>query len=181
MNDIDEKFELVLHGYRVFILAYNLAKELGYDECFCREVAIAGSFHDIGKFNLNENILNKSKKLTQEEFDYIKTHVIESVDIIKSFLKDKDILSAVEQHHENVDGSGYPKGLNKEEIDNRAKIISICDVYDALTSNRTYRHKYSHAKALEEMSKMKNKFDPHLYEAFIKVVMKLHRPFILEA
>ncbi len=98
----------------------------------------ASSLHDIGKINVPDEILNKPGKLTNEEFEYIKRHPVDGAEIIKNtFLRETE--AGILQHHERLDGSGYPNGLKDREICLEAKIIAVVDTYDAMTSDRPYR------------------------------------------
>jgi len=119
----------------------------------CKNVFWAGLLHDIGKTKLNQRILNKKEKLTAEEFEYIKQHVTLGVEFLRKYKVSKDIYKVVEQHHEHDDGSGYPNGLKGDEISLEAKLLRYADVYDALTSNRSYRRRYTRHQAREIMAK----------------------------
>jgi len=119
----------------------------------CKNVFIAGLFHDIGKIKLNQSILNKKNKLTAEEFEYLKQHVTLGVELLKKYEVPKRIYTIVEQHHERDDGTGYPKRLRENEICIEAKILRTVDVYDALTSNRAYRNRYTRQQARKIMIK----------------------------
>ena len=101
-------------------------------------MALASLFHDIGKFFIPDEILNKPSKLSDEELNYIKMHSTYSSELLKGkFIE--DISQIVEQHHERLDGSGYPKGLKGNQIRIEARIIGVADSYDAMTTNRAYR------------------------------------------
>lgn len=116
-----------------------------------RNIFWAGLLHDIGKIKLDQSILNKKEKLTEGELEYIKLHVILGVELLKKFKIPEEIYKIVEQHHEHEDGTGYPNGLKENEICIEAKILRNVDVYDALTSNRSYRKKYTRQQAREIM------------------------------
>ena len=98
--------------------------------------------HDIGKLKIDPKILNKKGKLTDEEFEEIKKHPVLGYEIVKDMDLPEKIKEAVLMHHEKINGTGYPSGLKGEEISNYAKIVSICDIYDAMTSTRTYRKRF---------------------------------------
>lgn len=115
----------------------------------CWNIFWAGLLHDIGKVRLDQNILNKKEKLTATEYDHVKRHVILGVELLIKYKVPEEIYKIVEQHHEHEDGTGYPNGLRENEICIEANILRIVDVYDALTSNRSYRKKYSRHQANE--------------------------------
>ena len=115
----------------------------------CKNIFIAGLFHDVGKFRLDQNILNKKEKLTAAEFEHIKQHVVLGVELLRKHNVKDEIINIVEQHHERDDGTGYPKGLVENKICKEAKILRYADVYDALTSNRSYRKKYTRQQAIK--------------------------------
>ena len=117
----------------------------------CRNVFIAGLLHDIGKIELNQSILNKKGKLTTEEYEHIKLHVNLGVQILKKYNISENIYKIVEQHHESEDGTGYPNGLKGDDILIESKILRTTDIYDALTSNRSYRRKYTNKQAINIM------------------------------
>jgi HD-GYP domain-containing protein (c-di-GMP phosphodiesterase class II) len=113
------------------------------------EVTIAGLLHDIGKIKLDKNILHKPGNLSKKEFDHIKKHSQFGYDIIKSQNISTDIKMGVLLHHEKIDGSGYPLGLKGADIHKYAKIIAIADIYDAMTSDRPHRKKFSPFTAIQ--------------------------------
>ena len=111
-------------------------------------IRAAGLLHDIGKISIPERILQKTSKLTDEEYAIMKTHVENSTKMIR-YLPDMDyVIPAVVGHHERYDGRGYPDGLKGDEIPISAQIVSVADVYDALVSERVYKKAYSHEKAM---------------------------------
>lgn len=150
---IINNFRLIKHSMNVAFFSYLAAKKMKLSRMQCRNVFFAGLLHDIGKIKLDKKILNKKDKLTSWEYEYIKRHVILGVQLLRKYSVPKVITDIVEQHHEREDGTGYPKGLADNEICTEAKIIRRVDIYDALTSNRSYRKKYSSEKAREIMSK----------------------------
>ncbi len=163
------------HSENVAYYAKHLALALKLREEECEDVYIAGLLHDIGKIGVPDSILLKPTKLEMSEFELIKMHSYISGQIIEksesySYLKD-----AVKHHHENYDGSGYPDGLKGEEIPLYSRILSIADVFDALTTSRIYRASMSFNDAISIMDDMqkKNKFDPQLYKTFLVMIKKL--------
>ena len=102
-------------------------------------LVIAGLLHDVGKIILPKEVLAKTSKLSDEEYQLVKQHTLKGYELVEAKELDERIKLAILQHHERNDGSGYPKGLKDQEISDFAKIIAIADVYDAMTSNRVYR------------------------------------------
>ena len=141
MADIanEDLVEGIRHGIIVSNLARLLAMKLNMEDIYCYEMAKAGLLHDIGKLMVPEDILKKPDKLTDEEFQLIKLHPIMGYDLIKDENLDPRIKEAILKHHEKCDGSGYPSMLKGDNINEFAKIIAIADVYDAMTSKRSYR------------------------------------------
>lgn len=126
----------------------------------------SGLFHDIGKIELDLTLLNKKNSLNDDEFEIIKKHSILGYDIMKKFLMPIEMQYAALYHHERWDGKGYPMKLKEQEIPLVARIISICDVFDALTSDRPYRKAFSLDEALNIMNDSKNQFDQELLKLF---------------
>ncbi len=143
------------HLLNVSIIAGIFAKWLHLDQTDVMNLSIAGLLHDIGKTQLNLTILNKKEKLTQEEFDHLKTHTTLGYNLIESFPLDFGIKQAVLLHHEKMNGSGYPLRPDWDSIHKYAKIIAIVDMYDAMTSDRPYHkrcHPFVAIRTLEEQS-----------------------------
>lgn len=156
--------EIKMHGYRVSKAASNIAEIMGLGKEEIEKAKICGLLHDIGKFFINPDILNKKTELTQDEYSIIKKHVVHSKNymIKKGYHEYADI---VLYHHERIDGSGY-YGLAGKEIPLISKIIALADVYDALNSNRAYRKAYKRDIALKIIEQEKHKFDIDIYKAF---------------
>ncbi len=127
------------HSLNVALIARAIAKWMGYKREQLEIVTAAGLLHDIGKVKIDPAILNKKEKLTDEEFDTVRSHARLGFDILKRTNLSPHIKYAALQHHERADGSGYPRGLEMEEIDDVASIIAIADVYDAMISTRSWR------------------------------------------
>ena len=143
------------HSVRVSMISGLLAKWCGLDDSKIKDAALAGLLHDIGKCNIPDNILNKPGALDIEEFKVMKTHAILGYILVKDIPNvSYDVMLAVMQHHERVDGSGYPNGLRGNEISYLAKIVAVADVYCAMTQDRVYK-KASHP--FETMSYMLEK------------------------
>lgn len=136
------------HCLNVSILANIFAHWLKLSETQIKEVTISGLLHDIGKIKIDNLVLNKPGKLTPEEFDLIKKHSSYGYDTIKDQKISLEIKQGVLYHHEKGDGTGYPEGLMEQDIPLYAKIITIVDIYDAMTSNRSYHNKFSPFKVI---------------------------------
>lgn len=158
-----------MHSVAVCALMIALARQLGLDEKQTREAGMAGLLHDLGKAMIPLEVLNKPGKLTDAEFDLVKTHPEEGY---KLLLEGKDVSEVVKDvclhHHEKVDGSGYPKRLNGETMSLFAKMGAVCDVYDAITSNRPYKAGWDPAESIKRMAEWKGHFDPMVFQAFVK-------------
>lgn len=167
--DIEEAID---HGVLVSNLAVNLARELGMDDEFCYDIAIAGILHDIGKLKLGNYLYGRRKEnLKIEEMRYVRMHSTLGYEILKETGKYSDrILSWVLHHHENCDGSGYPGNLKEKEIPYGAKILRVCDVFSALVSIRPYRAAFDIEQTIELMIDEVKNFDMQVFLAFMKVV-----------
>ncbi|GAB6193803.1 hypothetical protein JCM39068_35540 [Desulfocastanea catecholica] len=161
-----------LHNYRVTIYAIRLAESINLDSVQIRSL-IAGAFlHDVGKIGISDNILLKPGKLTEAEFSVMRAHVLLGVDIIsKSPSINEMAREVVEFHHEKFDGSGYMRGLRGKEIPLNARIFTIADVFDALTSKRPYKEPFSVDTAMRIVHEGTGSFfDPELVRAFSTIV-----------
>ena len=158
-----------MHSVAVCALMIALARQLGLDEQQTREAGMAGLLHDLGKAMIPLEILNKPGKLTDEEFAIVKTHPLEGY---KLLLNGKGVSNITKDvclhHHEKVDGSGYPRALSADKISLFAKMGAICDVYDAVTSNRPYKAGWDPGESLKRMAEWKGHFDPLIFQAFVK-------------
>ncbi|HOM43395.1 MAG TPA: HD-GYP domain-containing protein, partial [Bacillota bacterium] len=159
------------HSRRVGEYACKLAERLGLSPKKVENLKIAAILHDIGKIGIDESILNKPGRLTEEEFEKIKQHPEIGVKIIKDIDFLKDASEIILSHHERYDGTGYPEGRKHKDIILEAQILSIADVFDALTSERPYRNAMTVEEALDIIEKGKGiQFDSKLADAFIKMV-----------
>ena len=127
------------HSSRVAELSVELASHLGYEQQDLARIRMAGILHDIGKIGIEDSVLGKPGRLTEEEFEKIKQHPVLGYEILKGIRPFRNILPAVRHHHESWDGSGYPDGLVGEEIPRDAQIMAVADAFDAMTSDRPYR------------------------------------------
>jgi HD-GYP domain-containing protein (c-di-GMP phosphodiesterase class II) len=132
-----------------------------------------GSLHDIGKMRIPQEIINKAAPLTQAEFAIIKTHPLIGVEIIKQYPSLYRAIPGIKHHHEKWNGSGYPEGLEHEEIPLAARLIAITDSFDAMTEDRPYRKGLTYNDALNELVKYSgSQFDHKLVRAFIKTLIR---------
>jgi putative nucleotidyltransferase with HDIG domain len=159
-----------MHSVAVCAMMVALARQMGLDEEQTRLAGLAGLMHDLGKAAMPMDVLNKPGKLTDAEFSIIKTHPVEGYQLLKSG-KDVNavVLDVCLHHHEKTDGSGYPKGLKADEISIFAKMGAVCDVYDAITSNRPYKLGWDPAESLRKMAEWAiGHFDGKVFQAFVK-------------
>ena len=164
------------HSHRVSALCKSMGKAIGLPEGEIEELKTVGLLHDIGKIAIEENILNKPGKLTDDEWEEIKRHPEIGYRILSTVNDMSEMAEYVLAHHERWDGRGYPKGLKGEEIPFQSRIIAIADAYDAMTSERSYRSALSEEIAIEELQKNAGiQFDPELIRIFIEKV--LDKPF----
>lgn len=161
-----------MHSVAVCALMIALARQLGLDDDMVRECGLAGLLHDLGKMGIPNKILNKPGKLTDEEFTTIKSHPqIGARVLMDNPLVSPMVLDVVLHHHEKVDGSGYPHKLAGDTISLFAKMGAVCDVYDAITSNRPYKKGWSPAESIRKMAEWsKGHFDETVFQAFVKTV-----------
>lgn len=175
-DKLDEELEIdleegIMHGMLVSRLAGLLAKEMGLDKEFCNEMAVAGMLHDIGKLKLTPYLYGrKDNTLHIEEMKYVRMHSTFGYEILKEKDYSDTILKAIYYHHENYDGSGYPKNLKGQDIPIGARIIRTCDVFAALVSDRPYRKAFDIDTAIELMIDEVKNFDMEIFLAFQRVV-----------
>lgn len=159
-----------MHSVAVCAMMIALAKQLGLDEEQTRSAGLAGLMHDLGKAMMPMDVLNKPGKLTEAEFKIIKSHPVEGYRMLRNAESiDPMVLDVCLHHHEKTDGSGYPKGLKDQDISLFAKMGAVCDVYDAITSNRPYKSGWDPAESIRKMAEWTNgHFDPKVFQAFVK-------------
>lgn len=159
------------HGIAVSNLAYAVAAELGQDEEFCYQMAIAGMLHDIGKLKLTDYINGQENDpLLIEELKYVRMHSSLGYEELKDQGYSELVLQSVLYHHENYDGSGYPSNLRGDSIPLGARILRVCDVYAALSSDRPYRKAFDVSTVIELMIDEIKNFDMEVFLAFQRVV-----------
>lgn len=159
------------HSERVSVLGGKIGRTLGLNEKAIDTITRGGLLHDIGKIGIPLAIIDKPSKLTAEEYEEIKHHPVIGAKILEPIEAFQDILLVVVQHHERFDGSGYPNGLKGEEIDIRARILAVADVWDALVSNRPYRQGWIYERAKNFITEGSGThFDPQVVNAFLSVM-----------
>ena len=160
-----------MHSVAVCALMIALARNLGLNEGQVREAGLAGLLHDIGKMAIPNTVLNKPGKLTDGEFATVRDHPeAGSRMLLDSKQVSALVLDVCLHHHEKVDGSGYPHRLAGEQISLYARMGAVCDVYDAITSNRPYKQGWDPAESIRKMAEWKGHFDPVVFQAFVKTV-----------
>ncbi|MFD1020489.1 HD-GYP domain-containing protein [Thalassobacillus hwangdonensis] len=163
---------ILTHSMNVTIYALALARELGYSQKELEEIGIGAILHDVGKLGVPKDILLKPGKLSNDEFEKIKHHCEEGFNILrKSATIPLVAAHCAYQHHERLDGSGYPRGIKEHEIHRYAKVLAIADVFDAVTSNRVYRNAMLPHEGLEVLySGSDHLFAKPMLEAFRRCV-----------
>jgi len=158
------------HCERVAEYAVQVAAMLGLDDHERTTIRVGAYLHDVGKIRVPHEILNKPGRLTPEEFDVIKMHPIWGIELLAAIEFPWDIRPIIRWHHEKQDGTGYPDRLRGDEIPVAAQIIGIVDVYDALTTTRSYRPAMTHEQALAEMRQCRPWWRAEVYDAFVRAI-----------
>ncbi|MDE2430809.1 MAG: HD-GYP domain-containing protein, partial [Burkholderiales bacterium] len=161
-----------MHSVAVCALMVALSKQLGLNDEQAREAGLAGLLHDIGKMMISADILNKPGKLTDAEFVSVKEHPVAGYKmLLEGAGVSKIALDVCLHHHEKIDGTGYPDRLKGDEISLYARMGAVCDVYDAITSNRPYKQGWCPAESLRKMAEWSNgHFDEKVFQAFVKSI-----------
>ena len=158
------------HSERVASYSREIARRYGYDEDMQEEVYVMGLLHDVGKIGVPDTVINKPGRLTDEEYDMIKTHPAVGAEILATVSEMPALVTGARWHHERYDGKGYPDGLKGEEIPEEARIIAVADAYDAMTSHRSYRDIIPQDHVKSEIEKgMGTQFD----EKFARIMLEM--------
>ncbi len=165
--------ETAKHALRSMFFAERLAREVGLSDSKIENLKTASLLHDLGKLAVDPGILFKKGKLTNEEFAHIKKHLIWGADLLRRMHFLDDIVAIMCSHHENYDGRGYPEGIAGDNIPLEARILSVADIYEALTADRPYREAFSPEEAVAIMEYERgHKLDPKLTDIFLKMIKK---------
>ena len=166
---LDEK----IHSQHVSSLSESIGLALGMDKDQVKFLKTAAIFHDIGKIAVPDSVLKKPGKLTEEEFQTIKTHTEIGYQILSTADQYSDLAKHALYHHERWDGRGYPKGLKEDNIPLISRIICIADAYQAMTSDRVYKRKISEDDAVREIVRCSGtQFDPKISRVFVENVLR---------
>ena len=158
-----------MHSVAVCALMVALGRDSGLDEDECRAAGLAGLMHDLGKALMPLEVLNKPGKLTDDEFAVMRSHPERGHELLlEGRGASPEVLDVCLHHHERMDGTGYPHKLPGESITRIARMGAICDVYDAITSNRPYKRGWDPAESIARMASWKGHFDPDLFKRFVK-------------
>lgn len=159
------------HSWKVALLAASLGRRLNLEPTAVENISLAGLLHDIGKIGVKDSILNKASKLTPAEYDHIRRHPVIGEKILAPIEPLRVLLPCVRHHHEWWNGTGYPDGLVADKTPLEARILTIADAYDAITSERAYRPARSRIEALDIISDASGKqFDPEFGKLFIEMM-----------
>ncbi len=159
------------HSERVTRYGIEVARRLGCTEAQIESMQTVGYLHDIGKIGVRDSILNKPGSLSTDEYEIVKKHPAIGDSIVSELGLSPEERSIIRHHHERWDGKGYPDGLSGEDIPLLARIVSVVDAFDAMTSERAYRHAMSREESIAELLKNRGKqFDPSTLDAFLDIV-----------
>ncbi len=159
------------HSARVAEYTKEIAKRYGYTEKQQEDIYVAGLLHDVGKIGIPDAIINKPSKLTDEEFEIIKTHPAMGARILETIKEMPSLSEGARWHHEKFGGGGYPDGLAGEKISEFARIIAVADSYDAMASRRSYRDVLPQNVVREEIEKGKGtQFDPKFADIMLQMI-----------
>jgi putative nucleotidyltransferase with HDIG domain len=159
------------HTDRVVIYCELMADHLNLSENDRKTLRYGAYLHDIGKIQISKDVLNKIGKLTDEEWNLLKSHPENGVQIVRTVTALSEVLPLILHHHEWYDGTGYPKGIRGEEIPNLVRILSVADSFDAMTSNRPYHKRKTYEQAVEELIRCSStQFDPEMVLEFVRML-----------
>lgn len=171
----DFKHHTHTHIQRTQVLTLGLARALNVDETTYEGLSYASVLHDVGKISIPSYILHKPTRLTEREFQKMSTHPAVGAQILSSIDFPFPVVEIVRHHHENWDGSGYPDGLKGNSIPLGSRILAVADCYEALTARRVYRRSLSRDAALTIMKRERNRFDPDVFDTFLKSISRLEQ------
>jgi len=164
------------HSEKVAEYAQQICINLGMDNETADLAYLAGLLHDVGKIGVPEEILTKPGKLTEQEYEVIKTHPVIGVKILESMKNMKEILRVIKHHHERYDGAGYPARLKGSEIPLISRVLAVADSFDAMTSDRSYRKAFPLDQAILEIKTSSGtQFDPRVVNSFMQLVQEQYR------
>jgi HD-GYP domain-containing protein (c-di-GMP phosphodiesterase class II) len=168
---VEEK-DIYTHGHNKRVKDYSvkIANKLNLSKEIIENILFASLFHDLGKINVPDEVLNKPYGLTNKEFDYIKKHPSDGANLVKNTYF-KNIAKIIDQHHERLDGSGYPNGIKGDDIVIEARIIAVSDTYDAMTSDRVYRKGLCSQIAVDELVRLSGiHYDKKIVDMLIDIL-----------
>ena len=159
------------HSGRVAVYSREIARRAGYSIKAQNEIYMMGLLHDVGKIGVPDAVINKPSKLTEEEFEQIKNHPVMGARILKTIREMPKLVTGARWHHERYDGNGYPDRLKGTDIPEEARIIGVADAYDAMTSNRSYRHSMAQSAVREQIAKGRGvQFDPRFADIMLQMI-----------
>jgi putative nucleotidyltransferase with HDIG domain len=159
-----------MHSLAVCALMISLARQLNMDEEQIKLAGVGGLMHDLGKSLMPLEVLNKPGKLSDAEYDIMKKHPAAGAKLLENSGAAPEVVDIALHHHEKINGLGYPNRLQGNEISLFSRMAAICDVYDAVTSERAYKQAWDPAGTIREMAKWEGHFDKQLFNAFVKMV-----------
>lgn len=168
------------HGLLVSCLARRIAQRMGLSEEECYDISLAGVLHDIGKLEIERFVTGVEETLTVEEIKYVRTHATLGYALLLEKEYPQSVLESVLYHHENYDGSGYPSNLSGEDIPLGARILRVCDVFVALTSERPYRRAFDMDTAIQTMIDEVKNFDMKIFLCFLQIIHEKEMQEILK-
>ncbi len=159
------------HSKRVSEYSVMIAKRMGLPDEECANLKKSALLHDIGKIGIPDSILNKPGRLTDEEYEVMKSHTVRGANILKEFTLIDHIVEGAQFHHEKYDGTGYPEGLKGKDIPLYGRIIGVADAFDAMTANRVYRKKLDFDYVINELKRCRGtQFDPEILDVFLELI-----------
>lgn len=169
------------HSENVAAIACSIAKKLGFSDEQLSKLEMAGFLHDFGKIGIKDSILQKPGRLTVEEYEVIKRHPTIAQVILEPVQGLEDIIPWIKYHHEKWDGSGYPDGIEGENIPLPARILAVADAFDSMNSRRTYHEPYEEAKIMSELVDNRGtQFDPDVIDVFVEILKNSELELISE-